>query len=267
MVSIFSELSVLCAPLVSHFAVFLLSWIVTALTSEEMNPAGYFFVSLVVYVILYLWWNRQHATVTHTIPHAEFRYDRATVHLVDGITGVDMTGWSQHDIASYDIRPEQVDVSQLLPFLRRGDILETVQAGYRSVGIFMWDGQHVIDLDDFLDEYGNPSRDFVVYKEFNPFYWELSSMNFNNMLVPTLETFNFYWHSGNLPSVYVDATTIRNVNADTLQIEFQGETYTIPRELKQFVMEMEVGAEGELEGAHVESDLVDDGMMTGVLSG
>lgn len=61
-----------------------------------------------------------------------------------------------------------------LSTLKRGDILilDTEEERYRNDGVYIWDGQEALELDDILDEYGALPRSFQVSDtEFNPHYW------------------------------------------------------------------------------------------------
>ena len=100
----------------------------------------------------------------------------------------------------------------------------------------MYDGQKVIHLGDDLDDYGCVGPEFVVYKEFNPFHWDMRTIHVNDILCPGKGT-SAGWHGGEMPSVYVDTAAIRK--AKNCQIKFEGETYKIPEELYEYVKESE----------------------------
>ena len=171
-----------------------------------------------------------------------FRDDRATVHLFDALSRLNTDGWSRDDIMEYTsiLQPNMFNVQDMLalrPHLKPGDLLEEVNmAGYRCSGVFIYDGEAITALSDDLDDYGDPGPQFVVFRDFNPYHWDLRSMNLNNMLVPTRGEFSMYWHStGFLPSVYLDASAIHNAIAS--QVIFDGVAYDIPHETKAWVDE------------------------------
>ena len=78
-------------------------------------------------------------------------------------------------------------------YLRRGDIIENIpESGYRSNGVYMFDGEKVIGLNYDFDDYGSPSKEFLVFKEFSPDYWNYE-LNVNNIYHPNNKS-KFYWH-------------------------------------------------------------------------
>lgn len=97
----------------------------------------------------------------------------------------------------------------ILKHFRRGDILEfTNYSGYRSQGVFMWDGEKVIDQNTEYDDYGSPAKCFS-YPEFPLDYWD---QHWDTMCKnePTLTEkvyghsdsklrSKFYWHSDLVP--------------------------------------------------------------------
>lgn len=65
--------------------------------------------------------------------------------------------------------------------LRRGDTvaLFTRAERFRNEGVFVWNGQRVVDLDFSIDEYGSIPSDFRVSDtEFSPAYWR-QTIRFN----------------------------------------------------------------------------------------
>ena len=99
-------------------------------------------------------------------------------------------------------------------YLKRGDIIEDIStSGYRRQGVYMYDGENVIDLNYEKDEYGSPSKEFLVFKEFPPDYWEnfymdensYKKLNINNIYCPN-EKSKFYWDD--LNPVLVDKNVL-----------------------------------------------------------
>jgi hypothetical protein len=69
---------------------------------------------------------------------------------------------------------DKIDTSAL--DLKRGDVVGLVDYpgyGYRNDGKVMWDGQHLVQLTDEIDDYGQVPPIFVVGREFdNAKYWQ-----------------------------------------------------------------------------------------------
>ena len=98
-------------------------------------------------------------------------------------------------------------------YLRRGDIIENIsKSGYRTQGIYMFDGEKIIDLNYEIYDYGTPSKEFLVFKEFCPDYWDCifvedsgncrRQLNVNNIYHPDRNS-EFYWCDPTIP-VLVD---------------------------------------------------------------
>lgn len=187
---------------------------------------------------------------TYIACNQEFRADRATIHLFSqkednnkGDDGDDDDGDDEEDGGGDDKgdgeSPEIYNMNKkilakLRPYLRRGDLLENVtESGYRSSGLYMYDGKNVTHLGDDLDDYGCIHKDYVIYKEFNPHYWHFSTMNVHNLLVPDRNYTNAGWHSGDYPCAYVYAPAIKA--AVNLKVHFQGEDYPITGDFKAWV--------------------------------
>lgn len=181
----------------------------------------------------------------YTACNQEFRADRATVHLFsqeesnddneDG-DGEDDEGDEESDGGKPTVcnSMNKKDLAKLRPYLRRGDLLENVaESGYRSSGLYMYDGKNVTHLGDDLDDYGCIHKDYVIYKEFNPHYWDFSTMNVHNLLVPDRDYTSACWHSGDYPCAYVYAPAIKA--AVDLKVHFQGVDYPITEDFKAWV--------------------------------
>ena len=88
--------------------------------------------------------------------------------------------------------------------MKRGDIIENVtESGYRSQGIYMWDGKKVIEQNTDWDDYGSPSTEFRLITEFPPGYWD--QWYGRNEHLPVKKwcridaESQFYWHSNEPP--------------------------------------------------------------------
>ncbi len=91
----------------------------------------------------------------------------ATVHL---FRGSDLKNYNTDQVPA----KEQLDNSYpgFTTKLRSGDILENVEdSGYRSEGIYMWNGTDVIRQNTEYDDYGSPAKEFKVITQFPPNYW------------------------------------------------------------------------------------------------
>lgn len=87
--------------------------------------------------------------------------------------------------------------------MKRGDIIEDISvSGYRSQGVFFFDGKKVIDQDTSWDDYGSVPIDFKLITEFLPGNWDHSNLKINAKYVKTsssLDESKFYWHSESVP--------------------------------------------------------------------
>ena len=71
------------------------------------------------------------------------------------------------------------DLSRYVPDidgLRRGDLITFTKDGqqfreYRNVGVHIWDGEHVIPLDNSIDDYGSVPNVFKIGIDFRPDHW------------------------------------------------------------------------------------------------
>jgi hypothetical protein len=177
-----------------------------------------------------------------------FRSDRATIHLYHA-------EHDQDEEDEYEVEPSipRGDLARLRPFLRRGDLLEnTAVSGYRSEGVSIYDGRRVTALSYEQDDYGCLGPEYVIYRDFNPHYWDYGTMNVNNLLAPEMENAQSQWHAGDYPCCYVDRHLI--VQAEGLQVNLFGKVYDIPQEFKDWVME---NAEVEGEVFHEEMRFVE----------
>lgn len=84
--------------------------------------------------------------------------------------------------------------------LKRGDIIEDIdESGYRSDGVYMYDGSEVISQNYDYDSYGSPSTEFKAITEFPPDYWTKHlngdhKLNINKKWVGKVYDSQFYWH-------------------------------------------------------------------------
>ena len=91
----------------------------------------------------------------------------------------------------------------------RGDIIENVnESGYRSQGVWMWDGKNIIEQNTDWDDYGSPSKEFKIITEFPPGYWDRVYGEENGLTVKKWCRIDaesqFYWHS-DYPPCALDA--------------------------------------------------------------
>ena len=162
----------------------------------------------------------------------EKKAEYATIHLFDSGKFSDKT--DENEDGEVDLAVINSNVLNILKCqLRRGDLLEDIaQSGYRSQGLYIYNGEQITQIAYSLDDYGCIGREYVVYREFGPMHWSFGEMSVNDQLCPG-ESSAACWHSGDLPSLYVDTEAIRNSTNN--EIEFQGVVYRIPDELKEYV--------------------------------
>jgi hypothetical protein len=86
--------------------------------------------------------------------------------------------------------------------MMRGDIIENVsKSGYRSQGVYLYDGENVINQYIGYDDYGSVPIEFKAITEFPLHYWDKPYrytyyLEINNDYVPNAES-EFYWHEDN----------------------------------------------------------------------
>lgn len=82
--------------------------------------------------------------------------------------------------------------------MKRGDIIENVcESGYRSEGVYFYDGENVISQYHEWDDYGSVPIEFKVITEFPLHYWD--NLYENTLLInkdysPDSQS-EFYWHT------------------------------------------------------------------------
>lgn len=68
--------------------------------------------------------------------------------------------------------------------IKRGDIINTIEDGYRNDGVLIWDGNEALWLDYEIDEYGSVPKQFIIGPDtFTPDYWS-STICHNNIYWP-----------------------------------------------------------------------------------
>ncbi len=144
-------------------------------------------------------------------------------------------------------------------YLRKGDIIENIaNSGYRSEGICMYDGEHLIPMNHDEDDYGSPSKTFVVFKDFLPDYWnkvfdeDTTHLNVIKKYITSYldektnmeKDSSFYWHSDYPPTVMYKPIIIQQVknkykdvinkgNIPIITINFANQYYNIHLTIKQ----------------------------------
>ena len=93
---------------------------------------------------------------------------KATVHLVS--VGKDESDYYTLSKMSKRLEKKHPGITKAM---KRGDIIENIdESGYRSQGVYMWDGKRVIHQNHDWDDYGSPSQEFLLLTEFPPGYWD-----------------------------------------------------------------------------------------------
>ncbi len=111
----------------------------------------------------------------------------ATIHLVI------VDGNENGDKNTVDLKKLEEKYPGFTEQLSRGDIIEDIsEHGYRSQGVWFWDGQSIIPQDIEDDPYGMVPKEFKL-GEFPPGYWDTDS---EHTVVgwETGSATEFYWH-------------------------------------------------------------------------
>lgn len=146
----------------------------------------------------------------------------------------------------YDIQDIEDVYPGITEKVKRGDIFEDVDgSGYRSMGVFFFDGHKTIRQGHYYDDYGYPPDEFKLIIEFPPGYWDVQNLIVNDdyekpsrvnrvavgsMILDT----PFYWHLPNPPSfLYLDELDVpREVEISEVSVPC-GKEYSF--KLKYFI--------------------------------
>ena len=91
-----------------------------------------------------------------------------------------------------DLQENYPTIAQLI---KRGDIIEDCEeSGYRSDGVYFYDGTNIIYRDCSIDPYGSVPKTFKAVSEFPPDYWDKPKYVVDNCLDECTQ--GFYWHTG-----------------------------------------------------------------------
>lgn len=164
---------------------------------------------------------------------------KATVHLISGNKIVKAAKAGKYEderrYPLYDIE----DIERVYPgikdMVKRGDIFEDIdESGYRSNGVFLYDGEKTINQDHEFDDYGHPPDELKLIIEFPPGYWDVGDLIVNDTSKKPRRTEaessgtiilspSFYWHAELASSfLYFDELGIPR-DVDTGKVTF---TYT-----------------------------------------
>ena len=107
----------------------------------------------------------------------------------------------------------------------RGDIIENIdECGYRSGGVYFYDGEKIITQYYDYDAYGTPPYNFKICTEFYPGYWDygynddrLKRINYENQ-----EYDHPYWHSGSSTFTTMEYDLLKNqlINQSKYHIKY-----------------------------------------------
>ena len=181
----------------------------------------------------------------------KFRKDRAIVLLV---------GLKSNNEELEEIEKElEILYPGFKRYLRRGDIIENIfKSGYRTQGIYMYDGEKIIDLNYEIYDYGSPSKEFMIFNEFPPDYWDCifvdeydnieRQLNVNKIYHPDRNS-GFYWSDPTIPvlvdknvlkplvekGVLKDVRTNKYYNYNYVNVDFKNKRYrvTIPDDFSE----------------------------------
>jgi len=126
--------------------------------------------------------------------------DKATIHL---ISGRKIFGEEYDENEDLHYKPIPIDLIEktypgITKTMKRGDIIENIdESGYRSNGVFFFDGKKVIGQYYELDDYGSPPQTFYLITEFPPSYWD---QDYGERVLKVNDAFQegksvFAWHS------------------------------------------------------------------------
>jgi len=87
----------------------------------------------------------------------------------------------------------KIDCPGITWSMKRGDIIEDVNtSGYRSSGVWFFDGEEIIGQNYSVDDYGTPPKS-LAFPEFPVGYWDKDNLQVSDKYAPG-ETSKFYWH-------------------------------------------------------------------------
>lgn len=161
--------------------------------------------------------------------------EKATVYLISGkkIAKAVKPGTCK-DGYRYDID----DIEHVYPgikgMVKRGDIFEDIdESGYRSEGVFLYDGNKTIGQGRDFDPYGYPPDELKLIIEFPPGYWDVDNLIINDTFEKPrrqgLESAgtiilspSFYWHADSVSSfLYFDELGIsRDITTSKVSITY-----------------------------------------------
>ena len=100
--------------------------------------------------------------------------------------------------------------------LKRGDLIENLnESGYRSQGVYCFDGTDIVGQNLKFDSYGTPSASFKLIKEFPPGYWDDLIVNNDYEEGDS----RFYWHFDEAYT-YINLNEYKNHNIEENGISF-----------------------------------------------
>ena len=100
--------------------------------------------------------------------------------------------------------------------LKRGDLIENLnESGYRSQGVYCFDGTDIVGQNFKFDDYGTPSTSFKLIKEFPPGYWDEPIVNNDYEEGDS----RFYWHFDKAYA-YIHLNEYENHNEEENGISF-----------------------------------------------
>jgi len=151
-------------------------------------------------------------------PKEDESSEKATVYLISGKKIAKAAKSSTcEDGYRYDID----DIERVYPgikeMVKRGDIFEDIdESGYRSEGVFLYDGQKTIEQGRDFDDYGYPPDELKLIIEFPPGYWDVNNLIINDTFEKSrrkrpesagtiILSPSFYWHADSVSSfLYFD---------------------------------------------------------------
>ncbi len=110
--------------------------------------------------------------------------DKTSIHVLDRVAlygnSTEIPEFNEWSEEPHNIRKAERLLRKSNPVLRRGDLMYINAWDYRNDGILIYDGNHFIDLDFNIDDYGALPEQFTV-REFPINYWQINQGNLNGI--------------------------------------------------------------------------------------
>lgn len=147
-----------------------------------------------------------------------------------GIAEVDLKGIDHQDERFFPMPDAMNQYVAKCDKIKRGDIVHLECLGsYRNDGIFIWDGQKMLDLESNQDDYGNLPQQFKAITEFpiDYFHWNSKASICHNSYVwfdpkPVVDQIMANWSYG-----LIDEVAMEDLRVFHSSFKLNGVTYRI----------------------------------------